>query len=202
MSVRRTEVIRVVLAAREATERDRLREILEADGMEIAFEAVDASELLVVAQIDPPHAAVVADGAGVLESPTLLIQLRAALPDLPVVVVSEASGQRPISKALRHGASGYVYADRATDVLACTVRAAVGGMTVLPKDVRRHSVSPTFSHRERQVLDLAIRGYTNTQIANELFLAESTVKSHLSACFRKLGVSSRSEAAAALTTAG
>ena len=198
--MRSSDAIRVVLAARDANERARLREILEVDGIEIAFEAVDASEMLVVAQIEQPHAAVVWDGAGVLESPSLLIQLRAALPELPVVVVSEAVGQRPISKALRHGAAGYVYADRAEEVLACTVRAAFAGMTVLPKDVRRHSVSPTFSHRERQVLDLAIRGFTNTQIARELFLAESTVKSHLSACFRKLGVSSRAEAAAALTT--
>ena len=198
--MRSSDAIRVVLAARDANERARLRDILEADGIEIAFEALDASEMLVVAQIDRPHAAVVADAGGVLESHSLLIQLRTALPELPVVVVSEAVGQRPISKALRHGAAGYVYADRAVDVLACTVRATLGGMTVLPKDVRRHGVSPTFSHRERQVLDLAIRGYTNTQIARELFLAESTVKSHLSACFRKLGVSSRAEAAAALAT--
>jgi DNA-binding NarL/FixJ family response regulator len=199
--VRRTDVIRVVIAGRDAVQRGLLREILEDDGIEIAFEALDASEMLVVAQIDLPHAAVLADSAGVLESANLLVQMRTALPDTPVVVVSDAVGQRPISKALRHGASGYVYADRAADVLAPTVRAAVGGMTVLPKDVRRHSISPTFSHRERQVLDLAVRGYTNTQIANELFLAESTVKSHLSACFRKLGVSSRAEAAAALATA-
>ena len=71
-------------------------------------------------------------------------------------------------------------------------------MTVVPADVRRQAVPPAFSHRERQVLDLAVRGMTNTQIAGELYLAESTVKSHLSACFRKLGVSSRAEAAAAL----
>jgi len=199
--MRSNDVIRVVLAARDAVERERLRGILESDGMEIAFEAIDASEMLVVAQIDPPHAAVVADGAGVLESPSLLVQMRTALPEVPVVMVSTAVGQRPISKALRHGASAYVYADLAEDVLACTLRAAVGGMTILPKDVRRHALSPTFSHRERQVLDLAVRGYTNTQIASELFLAESTVKSHLSACFRKLGVSSRAEAAAALTAA-
>lgn len=198
--MRRSDAIRVILAVRDAAERERLREILEADALEVAFEALDASEMMVVAQIDPPDAAVVATATGVLESPSLLVQMRTAIPDLPVVVVSDCVGQRPISKALRHGAAGYVYADRAADVLACTVRAAVGGMTVLPKDVRRHSVSPTFSHRERQVLDLAIRGHTNTQIARELFLAESTVKSHLSACFRKLGVSSRAEAAAALTT--
>ena len=193
--------MRVVVAAREAVERERLREVLEADGMEVAFEAVDASELLLLAQIEPPQAAVVAADPALFDAPRALIELKTSMPDLPVVVVSAQSGQRPISKALRNGATGYVYADQAEDVLCCALRAAASGMTVVPADVRRHAVPPAFSHRERQVLDLAVRGYTNTQIARELFLAESTVKSHLSACFRKLGVSSRAEAAAALTAA-
>jgi DNA-binding NarL/FixJ family response regulator len=55
-----------------------------------------------------------------------------------------------------------------------------------------------FSHRERQVLALLVRGLGNRQIASHLFLAESTVKSHLSSAFQKLGVRSRKEAAALL----
>jgi DNA-binding NarL/FixJ family response regulator len=175
--------------------------VLEAGGMEVAFEAVDASELLLLAQIEPPHVAVVGADPALFDAPRALIELRTSMPDLPVVVVSGQSGQRPISKALRNGAAGYVYADQAPSALCCALRAVAAGMTVVPADVRRHAVPPAFSHRERQVLDLAVHGYTNTQIARELFLAESTVKSHLSACFRKLGVSSRAEAAAALTTA-
>jgi DNA-binding NarL/FixJ family response regulator len=193
--------MRVVVAARDAAERDRLRGALEAEGVEIAFEAVDAQELVLLARIERPDAVVVVAEPALFDAPRELIELRADMPELPVVVVSSASGQRPISKALRNGAAGYVYADQAEDVLACAVRAVVGGMTVVPSDVRTHAVPPAFSHRERQVLDLAVRGYTNTQIARELFLAESTVKSHLSACFRKLGVSSRAEAAAALAPA-
>jgi DNA-binding NarL/FixJ family response regulator len=198
--VRLGDVMRVVVAGREAVERERLREVLEDDGMEIAFEALDASELLVVAQIERPDIAVLAIDPALFDAPRALIELKEHLPDLPVVVVSAQAGQRPISKALRNGAMGYVYADQA-HALPCALRAVAAGMTVVPADVRRHAVPPAFSHRERQVLDLAVRGYTNTQIARELFLAESTVKSHLSACFRKLGVSSRSEAAAALATA-
>ena len=178
-----------------------MREALVDNGVEVAFEAVDASELVLLSQLEQPDAAVVAADAALFDAPRELIALRLEMPALPVVVVSAASGQRPISKALRNGAVGYVYADQVDDVLACAVRAAVAGMTVVPKDARRHAVPPAFSHRERQVLDLAVRGYTNTQIARELFLAESTVKSHLSACFRKLGVSSRAEAAEALTAA-
>jgi hypothetical protein len=46
------------------------------------------------------------------------------------------------------------------------------------------------------ILELIALGHTNNQIASRLFLAESTVKTHVSACFRKLGVTSRAEAAA------
>jgi DNA-binding CsgD family transcriptional regulator len=55
---------------------------------------------------------------------------------------------------------------------------------------------PTFSHRERQVLTYVSQGLTNAQIADELFLSESTIKSHLSSAFAKFGVRSRREAAA------
>ncbi len=50
------------------------------------------------------------------------------------------------------------------------------------------------SAREKQVLGLVVMGYTNSKIAEQLFLAESTVKSHLSSAFAKLGVRSRNEA--------
>jgi DNA-binding CsgD family transcriptional regulator len=59
----------------------------------------------------------------------------------------------------------------------------------------------TFSLREKQVLQLVADGLTNAEIACRLFLSESTVKSHLSSSFRKLGVSSRSEAAAVVLDA-
>jgi DNA-binding NarL/FixJ family response regulator len=55
---------------------------------------------------------------------------------------------------------------------------------------------PAFSHREKQVLRLVADGLTNSEIAERLFLSESTVKSHLSTAFAKLGVRSRKEAAA------
>ena len=192
--------MRVVLSGRDAAERERVRGVLESDGIDVAFEAADPAELLVLTQIERPDAAVVIASSALFDAPRSLLELKTSFPELPVVVVSSEAGQRPISKALRNGATGYVYSDQ-LDILPCAVRAAVGGMTVVPAELRRQAVPPAFSHRERQVLDLAVAGYTNTQIARELFLAESTVKSHLSACFRKLGVSSRAEAAAALTAA-
>ena len=67
-----------------------------------------------------------------------------------------------------------------------------------PRKLHRCLFKPAFSHRERQVLALVVRGFGNRQIAARLFLAESTVKSHLASAFQKLGVRSRKEAAALL----
>ena len=66
----------------------------------------------------------------------------------------------------------------------------------VPRALRRRIAPRPLSHREKQVLSLVVSGYTNRQIANELFLAESTIKTHLSSAFAKIGASSRAEAAA------
>jgi DNA-binding CsgD family transcriptional regulator len=65
----------------------------------------------------------------------------------------------------------------------------------MPAVLRPAAERAALSHREREVLRLAITGHTNAGIANRLFLAESTVKSHLSSAYRKLGADGRSEAA-------
>jgi DNA-binding CsgD family transcriptional regulator len=57
---------------------------------------------------------------------------------------------------------------------------------------------PTFSHREKEILELLVAGMTNRQIGDRLYLAESTVKTHVAAAFAKLGVRSRKDAAAIL----
>ncbi len=51
------------------------------------------------------------------------------------------------------------------------------------------------SHRQREILELVVEGFTNAQIAKRLFLSESTVKQHLRATYKLLGVKNRTEAA-------
>ena len=189
-----------VIGGEDPRLRAQMREALEAAGIAIAFEAAGGEEVALLCRLEQPEAIALAVDPSLLEPARELIELRTSVPDVPVVVVSSATGRRPVDKALRNGAAGYVYADEVERMLPAAIDAALAGLIAVPAELRRHAMAPAFSHRERQVLDLAVRGYTNTQIAHELFLAESTVKSHLSACFRKLGVSSRSEAAEALAT--
>jgi DNA-binding NarL/FixJ family response regulator len=187
-----------VIGGEDPQLRARMREALDAAGITVAFEAASAEEVSLLCRLEQPGAIALAFDPSLLEAARELIELRSAVPDLPVVVVSSATGRRPVDKALRNGAAGYVYEDEVERMLPAAIEAAFAGLIAVPAALRRHAMAPAFSHRERQVLDLAVGGQTNTQIARQLFLAESTVKSHLSACFRKLGVSSRSEAAEAL----
>ena len=104
--------------------------------------------------------------------------------------------RRVVRKALRAGVDGFVSEPDAESALAGTIRAVLAGQISVPQSIRDRIAWTTFSLREKQVLQLAAAGLTNAEIADRLFLSESTVKSHLSSSFRKLGVSSRAEAAA------
>lgn len=106
--------------------------------------------------------------------------------------------------AIEAGATGYLLKDSPSDELVAAVRATAAGETVLsPKvasrlatHVRRPGGSPTLSAREREVLTLVARGTSNRAIAEELFVSEATVKTHLAHVFEKLGVADRAAAVA------
>jgi DNA-binding NarL/FixJ family response regulator len=112
-----------------------------------------------------------------------------------VVAVSPACGPLGARRALRAGASSLVLEDQLETALVPAVRAVAAGFSVVPAVLRDGVDALNFSHREREVLRLAIAGHTNGAIATSLFLAESTVKSHLSSAYRKLGAGGRKEAA-------
>jgi DNA-binding NarL/FixJ family response regulator len=133
-----------------------------------------------------------------LAQPISLRRLRATLNqggDGHVVALSPACGPLGARRALRAGAHSVVLEDELETALVPAVRAVAAGFSVVPAVLRDGVDALNFSHREREVLRLAIAGHTNGAIANSLFLAESTVKSHLSSAYRKLGAGGRKEAA-------
>jgi DNA-binding NarL/FixJ family response regulator len=116
-----------------------------------------------------------------------------ALPEARIVAVwpGTPDGRR----ALRMGARGVVDAIDIGTTLGATVRAVSSGLVCIPRSLRAGIESEALSMREKQVLGLVVTGSSNADIAARLFLAESTVKSHLSTAYAKLGVSSRKDAA-------
>jgi len=127
-----------------------------------------------------------------------LRRLRRELRKPAVVVISAPATGTGVRRALDAGADAVVFEPEIESTLAVTVLAVASGQSVVPRKLRASVERPAFSHRERQVLALVSKGLTNGEIAERLLLAQSTVKSHLSSAFAKLGIRSRKEVTALL----
>jgi DNA-binding NarL/FixJ family response regulator len=110
-----------------------------------------------------------------------------------VVVVPDSCRPRPLITGSR--VQGIVLESAIDVALAVTIAAARAGQIVRPSGWDE-SNAPFLSPREKQVLALVVMGMSNVEIAKKLGIVETTVKSHISASYRKLDVRSRSEACA------
>jgi DNA-binding NarL/FixJ family response regulator len=145
----------------------------------------------------PTDARVVAVMAGSVGDETTLAMVRDARatdPETRVVVVSPSADRASVARALAAGVDGIVLEGLMQETLAPTIRAVCAGQLALPRDTPP-GPPPSLSYREKQLLGLVIMRFSNAEIAAQLHLTESTVKSHLSSAFRKLGVRSRTQAA-------
>lgn len=126
---------------------------------------------------------------------TKLARLKAEL-GTPVVAVVGSATLRAIRNAVGGAVDGVVAEAEVERALAPTVAAVLSGQVVVPSSFRGVVGRPTLSAREKQVLAMVVMGFSNAEIASKLFVAESTVKSHLNSVFARLGVRSRHEATA------
>jgi DNA-binding NarL/FixJ family response regulator len=170
----------------------RIRDALHRGSVELLDRSAD------VAGLSPAAAdadAIVLAGSRTAAGQRALLRAAAGrFPGVPTVMVASLSSNG-VRKALDAGASGVVLEADIEVALPETVRAVAAHQLVVPHRLR-HAIRPPLSHREKETLALVARGLTNRQIAGQLFLAESTIKTHLASIFAKLGVSTRSEATA------
>jgi DNA-binding NarL/FixJ family response regulator len=120
--------------------------------------------------------------------------LRRRFADSPVLVVCNDIRRWELRVTLLAGVAGVVLMQDVEDALIPSLHAVQVGQTTVPWSSSHQIEPPILSAREKQILGLVVMGYMNSEIAARLFLAESTVKSHLSSAFGKLGVRSRNEA--------
>lgn len=176
--------------------RNRIVAALAAQGLEpraeldspVAIEdlGVDESTILVfVCDIDVP------------QEVTSLRRLCREASEAAIVVISPPATGAGVRRTLDAGADALVFESELELTLAATIRAVASGQSVVPRKLRAGVERPNLSHREHQVLTLVRQGLTNAEIAEHLYLAESTIKSHLASVFTKFGVHSRKEAVAA-----
>ena len=119
----------------------------------------------------------------------------------PRVLIFTSYGQAiDLAHAVLNGASGVLLKNAPTKELAQTIRKVASGEHVLSREirgmVREASVSPALTDRQQQILALAIRGFTNQDIADQMGVSLITVKKQFSDIFIRLGVSNRAEAIA------
>jgi DNA-binding NarL/FixJ family response regulator len=183
----------VIVAAADRDVRARMVRALSRSELRV-HGAATAGEIL--SEIDAPDLLVAHCDELDTEELSWLRELRRQHNTMQIVVVCHSANGRSARRAVDGGVNGFVFTELVETALAPTVEAVLAGQTAVPMQLRGSIRRPSLSFREKQILGLVVMGYTNCQIGSRLFLAESTVKSHLSSAFTKLGVRSRSEAAA------
>ena len=192
-NARRSAALIAMLADDDFAAR-RIESALDADGLRVALRAHRPSAL-VVEDGAAPDVLIVGCGRGITERDQQMRSMRRGLPQTRIIAVMPEDSRRGVRRALEAGADGVVFETGLESTLSLTVRAVMAGQTAVPAAGRLELDRPTLSTREKQVLRMVVDGMSNKSIAGELYLAESTVKCHLSSAFSKLGVRSRNEAA-------
>jgi two-component system, NarL family, response regulator DevR len=200
--------IRVFLLDDHEVVRRGVRELLEAEpDIEVVGEAGTAEEAVGRIPATSPDVAVLdvrlPDGSGV----EVCRDVRSVRPDLACIMLTSFADDEALFEAIMAGAAGYVLKQvRGGDLVDAVRRVAAGQSLLDPavtaKVLERLRRGPDEDERlrgltdqERRILSLLADGMTNRQIADEMFLAEKTVKNYVSNLLAKMGMSRRTEAA-------
>lgn len=197
-------MIRVLIADDHAVVRTGLAQLVSAfDGIELVGAAADGEEAVALCAERSPDVVLMDLEMPALDGIGATRRVKAAHPEVAVVILTSFSDRERILQALDAGAAGYLLKDAEPDELARAIRAAARGEAPLdPRAARavlsaRQAASPadTLSEREREVLLMVADGLPNKVIAQRLAISEKTVKAHLTSVFRQLGVTDRTQAA-------
>ena len=204
--------IRVVVADDQDLVRTGLVMILGAQpGIDVVGEAADGIQAIEVATRLRPDVLLVDIRMPKLDGIEVTRRLAGAdvADPMAVVVITTFDLDEYVLGALRAGARGFLLKDAGPDLLVQAVHAAANGDALIAPNVTRRLLATLVDHapqtvtqpvdplteREEEVLLLLARGRTNAEIAAELFISLSTVKSHIASLMAKLGVRNRVEIA-------
>ena len=203
-----TAPLRVLVADDQALIRTGFATIIAAQpDMEVVGECGDGRTAVAMAERLRPDVVVMDVRMPKLDGIQATAALRRTLPDVKVLVITSFDEDGAVRDALRAGANGFLLKDTSPAGLVEALRAVMQGTSVvspgpitslLLNDKRATRPSPApelgLSPRELEILRLLCAAYSNTEIAEELFVSESTVKTHVSAIMTKMGVQSRLKA--------
>ncbi|NLF51860.1 MAG: response regulator transcription factor [Leptolinea sp.] len=206
------QIIRILLVDDQALFREGLRILLTSQpDFEVVAEAANGEEALRQAAVHHPNVVLMDLRMPVLDGVAATRRLRELYPDIRVIALTTFDEDEYIFEGLRAGAHGYLLKDVPSKKLFEAIYAANRGEYFLMPSVtarvmaefsrlpRSQPVQPSanqslLSEREKQILRMVALGSSNREIAEELVIAEGTVKNHLSNIFDKLEARDRMQA--------
>ena len=204
--------IRVFLLDDHEIVRTGLRSLFEStDDIEVVGEAGTAAEAAARIPALRPDVAILdvrlPDGSGV----EVCRDIRAQMPETACIMLTSYADDEALFASIMAGSSGYVLKQVGGNSLVDDVRRVAAGESLLDpaltdRVLRRLREGPeeepmlaSLTHQERRILDLIAEGKTNRQIAEDMYLAEKTVKNYVSNLLTKLGMERRTQAASYAT---
>ncbi|HEY0002430.1 MAG TPA: response regulator transcription factor [Actinoplanes sp.] len=209
------ETIRVLVVDDQQIVREGLVALVGLIGeVEVVGQAGDGAEAVRLAHETSPHVVLMDLRMPVLDGAEATRQIVAADPEANVVVLSTYADNESIAAAMRAGARGYLTKDATRAQITAAIRSAAEGQSTFDATVsrrlvaalsepatepaapaaRRKNLPDGLTAREMEVLELISRGLTNAEIAAQLFIGETTVKTHINNAFLKIGAKSRVDA--------
>jgi DNA-binding NarL/FixJ family response regulator len=201
-------MISILIAEDHAIVRAGIRALLEMHHeFEVVGEAASGEEALLLARELEPDVILMDIGMPGIDGLTATSEIKAALPQARILVLTQHENREYVIPALKAGAVGYVLKRAPDDTLIQAIQAVSRGENfidprlseVILDDMRRQSRGEpsdpfdTLTEREREVLTLLAQGKTYQQVADTLFISVKTVDFHRSNLMRKLSLSNRAE---------
>jgi DNA-binding NarL/FixJ family response regulator len=205
--------IKILLVDDQPLFREGLRTLLSVNSdFEIVGEAGDGEEAIRLARLHLPAVVLMDLQMPILDGVAATRRLHDEQPDCRVIVLTTFDDDEKVFDGLRAGAIGYLLKDASSEKLREAIRLAARGESFLQPSVAakvvaefarltkdtKLQVAPLLeplSEREHEILVLIANGASNREIAKQLFLAEGTVKNHITNILGKLGVRDRTQAA-------
>lgn len=199
--------IRLMLADDHRMLREGLSRSMTEHGFDVVGEARDGVEAVNMAYGLSPDVILMDVSMPEMDGVEACRQVRSAVPDTKVVMLTMHADQEVLANAIRAGACGYLVKDCSTEEIASAVRMASSGETALSPqlaasmldEVRKLDMAPTreervVTKREEEVLQLIADGCSTSEVAEQMYISQKTVKNHLASIYQKLDARDRTQA--------
>ena len=203
-----TETIRVLIVDDHTVVRDGLNALLSAEpGMEVVGSAADGVEAVRLAQELNPDVILLDLVMPRMDGVQATIEIKRNNPEARILVLTSFAENHQVFSAIKSGAIGYMMKDTSSEELIQAIHDTYHNKPALQPEIARklmrdiqnqagqESLVSTLTEREVEILQQVALGKTNQEIADELFLSERTVRTHITNILAKLRLSNRTQAA-------